>query len=164
MFATPVDATLFALRKSQAMTHRFVDDLKPHEFEHQPCDGANCAAWILGHLAMTDRRMIGWLGATELPPLPDGFEARFKTTQTTAGSQSGFGDPAGLVAQFDAHRDTLIAFVPTVPAAKMAEPTPVVRPMFATVGEAALFMALHASLHAGQLTLIRRSLGYPPVS
>ena len=164
MFATPVDVIVFALKKAQFLIHRFVDDLKPHEFEHQPCDGANCAAWVLGHLALTDRRQLAWLGATDLPPLPDGFEQRFQTTRTKAESQRGYGDPKELTALFDAHRDALIAFLPTVSAEKLAEPAPVARPMFATCGEAALFMALHVSMHAGQLSLIRRTLGYPPLS
>ena len=36
-------------------------------------------------------------------------------------------------------------------------------PMFATLGELANFMALHATMHAGQITIIRRSLGRPPI-
>ena len=36
-------------------------------------------------------------------------------------------------------------------------------PMFATIGELANFMALHAAMHAGQVTIIRRSLGRPPI-
>ncbi len=164
MFATPVDVIAFALRQSRTMIHRFVDDLKPGEFEHQPCDGANCAAWVLGHLALTDRRQLGWLGATDLPTLPVGFEERFVTTREKAVNQSGFGDPAELLRLFDTHRDALLAFLPLVSAGKLAEPLPVPRPLFSTVGEAALFMALHVAMHTGQLSVIRRSLGYPPVS
>ena len=33
----------------------------------------------------------------------------------------------------------------------------------ATLGELANFMALHATMHAGQITIIRRSLGRPPI-
>ena len=35
--------------------------------------------------------------------------------------------------------------------------------MFATLGEMLNFMALHAAMHAGQITIIRRSLGRPPI-
>lgn len=164
MFATPLDATAFALKKSQLMIHRFVDDLKPHEFAHQPCDGANCAAWVLGHLTLTDRRQLTWLGVADLPPLPAGFEERFKTTRTKAEHQDGYGDPAELIALFDAHRDLLVAILPSVDPAKFLEPPSFQTPMFADRGEATLFMGLHTAMHAGQLSLIRRTLGYPPVS
>lgn len=163
MFATPVDVIVTALTMAKRLVHRYADDLKPEEFDHQPCEGANCAAWIIGHLALTDRRQLGWLGATDLPALPTGFEERFQATRAKAGTQSGFGDPKELLALFDTHRDKLITVLPTMPVTKFAEPTPVVRPMFTTIGEACLFMAIHVSMHAGQLTIIRRSLGYPPI-
>ena len=36
-------------------------------------------------------------------------------------------------------------------------------PMFTSLGEMVNFMALHTTMHAGQITIIRRSLGRPPV-
>jgi uncharacterized damage-inducible protein DinB len=36
-------------------------------------------------------------------------------------------------------------------------------PMFSTVGEFMNFISHHVTLHAGQITIIRRSLGRPPV-
>jgi hypothetical protein len=164
MFASVPEAMVFALKKSHLMMHRFVDDLKPHEFEHQPVPGVNCVAWILGHLTLTDRRHLTWLGVTDLPPLPAGFEERFKTTRTTATEQKGFGDPNELVALFDAHRQQLIDCLPTVDPARFLEPPSFQTPMFADRGEGTLFMGLHVSMHAGQISVIRRSLGYPPVS
>ena len=163
MFVTSTQAMAFALKSSHVLVHRMIDDLKPHEFEHQPMPGVNCAAWILGHLALTDRRQLTWLGVANLPPLPDGFEERFTQTRKAAEKQSGLGDPAAIVAQFDLHRKLLIDCLETVPKGKFSEPTPLKRPMFDDVGEATLYMALHTSMHVGQITLIRRSLGYPPL-
>ena len=146
------------------MTHRFVDDLKPAEFEFQPCDGANCAAWVLGHLTLTDRRSLAWLGVTDLPALPDGFEQRFVVTRTKAGEQKGFGDPKELVRLFDEHRVRLIAAVQAADPAKFDDPPPFQTPMFADKGEGMLFMGLHTAMHMGQLSVIRRMLGYRPVA
>jgi hypothetical protein len=164
MFASVPEAMAFALTKSQFMIHRMIDDLKPHEFEHQPFPGVNCIAWVVGHLTLTDRRQLTWLGVPDLPPVPDGFEERFKVTRTTAVEQKGFGDPKELVALFDAHRRKLIDCLPTVDPAKFFEPPSFQTPMFADRGEGTLFMGLHTAMHSGQISLIRRSLGYPPVS
>ena len=163
MFATPLDTIVYNLEKSQALFHRYLDDLKPAEFEHQPCPGANCAAWVVGHLALVDRRRLTALGA-ELPPLPVGFEERFAATRAAAGTQGGYGDPKELVALFDRHRDKLIAAVRTADPAKLAAAVPTPHPMFADAGEATAFMGLHTAMHLGQITVIRRMLGYPPVS
>jgi hypothetical protein len=35
--------------------------------------------------------------------------------------------------------------------------------MFKTPGQLAHFMAIHTTMHAGQISMIRRSLGRPPV-
>jgi hypothetical protein len=164
VFATPNEAIAYALRASQKLFHRYLDDLKPAEFDHQPVPGANSAGWIVGHLIRTDRRSLGWLGATDLPAVPDGFDDRFAPTRAAATGQGGYGDPKELLALFDAHRDRLIAAVLAVDPAKLTDAPPFQSPIFADKGEASLFMGLHTALHLGQITVIRRSLGYPPVS
>jgi hypothetical protein len=104
-----------------------------------------------------------WLEITDLPALPDGFEPRFATTRAAATAQAGLGDPLELVALFDRHRAMLIERLPSVDPALFVLETAVKRPTFADRGEAALFMGLHAAMHAGQISVIRRALGYPPV-
>ncbi len=164
MFKTPTDAIVYSLAASKKLIHRFLNDLKPDEFEYQPCAGANCAAWIIGHLTLTDRRSLTWLGVTDLPLLPEGFEERFKATRTPAGEQKGYGEPAELVRLFDVHRDKLTALLATADPAKFTEPPFSPNPLFADRGEGLLFMGLHTSMHVGQMTVIRRMLGYPPVT
>ncbi len=165
MFHTSPEAMAYSLSKSLLMTHRFVDDLKPEEFAAQPIPGCNSIAWIIGHLVNVDRRQLGWLGATELPLLPEWFrEEAFKTTRTTAVAQENLGDGRELVELFDAHRKMLIQILPTVDAAKFAEAPSMQSPLFADRGEATLFMGLHTALHMGQISVLRRALGYPPVN
>ena len=162
MAATANNTIVFVLKASHARFHTYIDDLKPSEFAHQPFPGVNSVAWILGHLTLTDRRILGLLGA-ELPPIPDGFETRFKATRRPAEVQTHLGEPTEMISLFDAHRLKLIDAVQR--ATPEALNTPLPNPIAAakTVGEAAAFMAVHVALHAGQVTLIRRSLGYPPV-
>lgn len=163
MFTTPNGAIAYSLKASAMLFHRYVDDLKPTDFEHQPSPGVNCVAWTIGHLTLTDRRSLVGLGVTDLPPLPDGYEAKFVTTKAPANVQHGYGDPAELVALFDEHRAKLIATVLAADLAKLHEPPVVPSPLFSCRGEAVLFMGLHTAMHLGQITLIRRSLGYPPI-
>lgn len=164
MFTTAQQAITYSLQTSKKMLHRFVDDMKPEEFLHRPCLGANCAAWILGHLALTDRRQLTSLGVTDLPPIPDNFEKNFSPTRSAAGTSADFGDPLELVKHFDTHRDLLISKVQQTDAETLATAPFTNTPMFADKGEALLFMGLHVSMHMGQLSTIRRSLGRPPVT
>jgi hypothetical protein len=162
---TQNDAIAYSLTTSQKLLRRYVDDLTPAEYLHRPAPNANCTAWTIGHLVLTERTLLRRLGLAEgdLPPLPDGqFEKRFSRDEGCP--QAGeFGDVTGLMALFDTHRERAIDVVRRAPADLLARPLDKPHPIFATAGEFADFVALHAVLHAGQITIIRRSLGRPPL-
>lgn len=152
---------VFGLEGSQKLMNRFCADLTPAEYLHRPCVKANCAAWLLGHLALTDRRLLTLLG-TEGPVLPDGFEKRF-SRDPGAPEADDFGDPSILLPIFNDHRTRLIAAVKAATPEMLAWPLEKAHPMFNTIGEMAAFFSIHTALHAGQITIVRRSLGRPPV-
>jgi hypothetical protein len=160
---TPNDLIAGGYRMSKALLHRMTDDLSPADFRHVPCPGANSAAWVLGHLAVTLRRTAERLGTTGLPPVPADFAARFTATGQAAGEQPDLGDPAELVRQFDAAADAVITAVRTVPAQTLDGPPVGPVKLANTFGEALLFGSAHVAMHAGQLSTVRRSLGKPPV-
>ncbi|MBN9521735.1 DinB family protein [bacterium] len=159
---TTPDALAAAYRMSGQLVRRMTNDLSPADFRHQPSPGANTAAWVIGHLAVTLWRTADRLGAPDHAPLPAGLLDAFTQTGKPAGDQSALGDPAELLKLFDANLAKVIEAVPAIPAAKLTEPP--ARPgLAATFGEGVLFGALHVAMHSGQLSLIRRSLGKPPV-
>lgn len=140
---------------------RFTADLTPQQLLHRPCEGGNCTAWIVGHTALTLRGVIEKLGQTP-PALPEGFEQRF-SRQNDAPQQSDFGDTSIILPLFQQHIEALIAAVEQADDAALAAPTPKPHPMFASLGQLVSFMAAHSNMHAGQITVIRRSMGLPPI-
>lgn len=159
---TPNDAIANSLANSQMMLHRFTDDLSPAEYLHRPVEKANCVAWLIGHLTLGDRRALGEFGVGDLPALPEGFEKRFSRDEGCP--QAGeFGDVSILLPLFDAHRKLLIEAVKRATPEQLNAPLAKPLPRFGTPGEMANFMPLHLAMHAGQITIIRRSLGRPPV-
>lgn len=158
---TPNDAIAFVLEKSKASLHRFTADLSPSEFLHRPTEKANCTAWLIGHLALSDRNCLKRLGAP-LPELPAGFERQFSRDEGCP-QASEFGDASKLLGIFDQHRDLLIAAIRKATPEQLNKPVEKPMPMFNTVGELLAFMAIHTAMHAGQITIIRRSLGRPPI-
>jgi hypothetical protein len=158
---TANDAIAFALTTGQALLKRYVADLTAEEYLHRPSPKANCTAWLIGHLTLSDRNLLKRLGAP-LPELPEGFEHRFSRDEGCP--QAGeFGDVSGLMPLFDEHHNRLVAAVRAAPSELLDKPLDKPHPMFSTVGEVAAFMALHGAMHAGQITIIRRSLGKPPL-
>lgn len=160
--AEPNDTIAYALTASQTLLKRYLEDLKPEEYTHRPAPKANCAAWLVGHLILTERQALKRMGVTDLPALPDGFEQRF-ARDDTAPFACDFGDPAALLPLFDQHRQRLIDAVKSAPPQQLAEPVEKPHPLFKNTGEVAHFMAIHTTMHAGQVTIIRRSLGRPPI-
>jgi hypothetical protein len=158
---TATDAIVFALATSQVMLRRLMADMTPQDYLHRPTPQANCAAWIIGHLTLSERAALKALGGP-LPELPEGYERRFSRDEGCPQAAE-FGDTSRLVDLFDEHRTRLIAAVRAATPEQLAKPLDKPRPLFSTVGEMAQFMALHGAMHAGQISMIRRTLGRPPL-
>ncbi len=156
------EAIAQALDGSLKLLQFFVHDFQPNEFLHRAVPKGNCAAWILGHLTITDRSILTRLGVTDLPDLPEDFEKRFGMDEASA-SAGDFGDVSIIMPELVKHREMLIAKVKSMSADEFAKPLEKPRPLFKNIGDMLLFIASHMSMHAGQITIIRRSLGRPPL-
>jgi hypothetical protein len=160
---TPNDVLAAGYRMSAQLFHRLVDDLAPEEFTCQPVSGANCAAWVVGHLALTLRNSVRRMGGTGLPEIPDEVVSKLRATKQPAGEQSGYCDPKLLLAVFDACVERLMAAIRELPADALTAASDIPVPFPTNRAEAILFGALHIAMHTGQLSTIRRSLGKPPI-
>ena len=158
---TPNDIIIHSLNASMIVLGRFGDDLKPDEMLHRTTPKANCAAWTIGHLVVSERGALKVFGLTP-PPLPDGFENRFSRDEGCP-QASEFGDVSILMPLFKAQRTALIEAVKRATTEQLDQPLERPHPIFRTAGELANFMAFHSMMHAGQISQIRRHLGRPPV-
>jgi uncharacterized damage-inducible protein DinB len=149
-------------RMGRQVIHAFCDDLTEAEFHHQPLPGANSAAWIVGHLAVTVRRTAERLGASDLPVLTEDYVARYSVTRKAAENQADLGTKGELLALLDVAVSKLIEALPKLSASGLAGPSPAAGRFATNYGEALLFGAMHMTMHAGQISTIRRSLGKPP--
>ena len=156
------DSIIYGLKSAKGMLDALTADLKGSEWDHRAVSGSNCAAWLVGHLILAERRALGMAGVTTLPELPAGFETTF-SREAEAPQAKSFGDSSGLMPMFDKHREMLMAAVSTLPASKFEEPLPKPNARFSTYGEFFVFMGFHVMMHAGQISTIRRSLGRPPL-
>lgn len=151
------------LVSSMRMAEMMCQDLTPAEYLHRPCDGANCAAWILGHLVLSERHFATRIGAADLTPLPEGFDKRFGQKEDAPQAKD-FGDVTLLVPLLKAMRQKTIEGVQNATPEKLATPLEKPHPIVgATIGELVAFAALHMATHVGHLSTIRRSLGRPPL-
>src|SRR5256885_832563 len=102
---TANDVLVHTLTASQGMLMRFTEDLNADEYLHRPTAKSNCVAWLVGHLALSDRNVLSKrLGVGDLPSLPDGFEKKFSRDEGCP-QASEFGDVTTLRGIFSQHRD-----------------------------------------------------------
>jgi hypothetical protein len=154
------DVLVFSLKTMRSIVENMCKELTAQELLYRPCDGANCAAWILGHLAASDHRFLTALGEGDLPALPEGFAQKF-STKGEAPKAKEFGDVTMLLPLFLQTRDRLIAATERVSAEKLAQPVDLGSPRIKTKGEMLALAGFHTGLHAGHISTIRRSLGKP---
>jgi hypothetical protein len=156
------ESLLGPLLRSQAMLQMMAKDFTPEQWLHCPVSGANCPAWIVGHLCVIER--VGCcVAAGHEPPLPDpDFEKRYARGESAAPPKD-FGDITQLMPTFDRYRGVIVDAVAHMPLGKFDQPLANKHPLFKTVGEMMAFLPMHTMLHLGQLSTIRRSLGYPPL-
>lgn len=159
---TPGEASAYAVTAARKMLDLYMSDMSGADWLHRTSPTANCAAWTVGHLVLSARRAMTLLQVSDLPPLPEGFEKRFVRDEFAPGAGD-FGDTSILMPLFDQCHEMLADTLRRSGPEALNKPLTNPNPRFGTVGEFATFMALHAAMHAGQITLIRRSLGRPPI-
>lgn len=162
---TTKDAIIFGLRRSGNMLGMFTGDLSRQDLHHRIVPAANPAAWIVGHLILSERHALQMLGITpeSMPKLPfDDFEKRFAREEAATTSQD-FGEPEILPRIFQDHRNALISAVEATDEADFDKPLPQPMRIAGTVGELLLFWPMHVAMHLGQISALRRSLGRPPL-
>ncbi|HEX8342648.1 MAG TPA: DinB family protein [Tepidisphaeraceae bacterium] len=159
---TTNESILGPLMRSQAMLQQMVSPFTAEQWLHRPVSGANCPAWIVGHLCVVER--IGCcVAAGREPPLPDpDFEKRY-ARDDYAPKAARYEDVEKLLPTFDQYRGVIVDAVARMPLEKFSQPLKDPHPLFKNVGEMMAFLPMHTMLHLGQLSTIRRSLGYPPL-
>lgn len=160
----PNDVLASGYEMARQLVEVMCSDLTEEEFYHQAIPQTNCAAWIVGHLAMTARQTAQRLGAAELPAVTEDFVARFGVTRKPAETQSALGTKQELIALLAACVERLVAAIRPLSPDLLAGPPIIPLPFARTCSESVLFGALHFAMHAGQISTIRRSIGKPPMA
>ena len=171
-----INATLVQmLQMSSCQLEKSVSGFDADQWFHAPAEGIVSAAWIVGHATLIDRQVLEELDLPSLPAMPEDWPALY---QTRPEGGSAHDDYSGrrILELFLMHRRALIAAVSRIaPEALDRELDPPGRdrynplrgdddnPLFdyGTLLEMIGKMSLYTSLLAGELRLVRQSLGMP---
>lgn len=160
----------FAIRRIEAAredTKRFLEDLSDDEWFAQPFEGANHIAWQVGHLATAEYGIVVGeaLGRTfaDVDWLTDDFRTLFRRESVPQSDAGSYPQPTEIVAMLDrVHRHALDGLA-TVSDDLLDEPSAHGHPLAETRLDALHLCAWHEGVHTGQIAMLRRAIGRPPM-
>jgi len=133
----------------------------------QPPGCPSHVAWQVGHLAMAEYGLALLRLRGKLPEdaefITNDFIRTFKKTSTPQGAADRYPSPQALRDCLSAVHARVLVEVPHCDDAQLDEPLPEPFLAYATKLGSLHFCHAHEMLHAGQIGLIRRLLGKPPL-
>ncbi len=148
-------------------TKTLLDDITDDDWFRRPSEGVTHLAWQVGHLAMAQYMLTLFRLRGKLPEdetlIPKAFLKRFVKGSQPASDPSSYPSPGEILATFDRVHARLIEELPGYRDADLADTVVEPYAVFDTKLGSLFFCASHEMLHAGQIGLIRRLLGKPPV-
>ena len=133
----------------------------------QPPGGVSHVAWQVGHLAFAEYRLALWRIRGQQPH-DDGlfsqeFVRLFGANSVPDTDPAKYFAPAEIRAALDRVHEQALRELPGLDEAELDQPVPHPHPFAKTKLLALLWCAHHEMLHAGQIGLLRRLLGYAPM-
>ncbi len=157
-----IENGIAALNFARNWTLELLSDIPQDKLTHQPCAGGNHALWIAGHIAYADDLFASKVGNNR-GRFSDSWVKLFgmeTTPQADAGVYPSLSELTNALAD---NREGLLAWFGSMSAEDLAKPLPEdFRPFAANQGILMTTIAWHEGLHAGQLTVVRKSLGLAP--
>lgn len=157
VFEAGRDTLAFARR----LTLGLLDGFEGDAWFHRPFAGANHALWTLGHIAWADDEFLEKLKGRS-PQLPPKWYELFAMGSTVEDEAGAYPDPKELFDALAVQREDLLAWFASMNDEQLAAPLPDDWKSFApNFGAVMSSIAWHEGFHAGQLSVIRKSLGMP---
>lgn len=152
------------LRQARDFSEKLLTDFRtPQEWTHQLYPGANHALWFAGHMAVTDDFFLTAIDPSRSTGLPD-LGDRFGMGSKPTGNPQDYPPPELVLTAMRERRAVLLGLLETLGEADFERPSQGAAASFLpTWGDVFATALWHEGLHAGQLSMVRRALGHPPV-
>ncbi len=155
-----------AFESNLGMVKMTVADFSDDDMMRRPVPGANHAMWQLGHIVETEARMIGKVAPNVAVTLPANFDKTFGHDMTCCDDPAKFPKKDELLDLLTKVRAATVRWIMEVNLAELDAPLPDsfpdrLRKRCPTQGHLAMLIPSHATMHVGQMQVIRRALDKP---
>lgn len=162
-----VDVARRQIEFARNYTQSLLVDLSDDEWFRQPAGGVTHLAWQIGHLAMAQYMLTLFRLRGKAPEdeqlIPKSFLKRFVKGSVPAGDPAAYPPHADILNVFHGVSARLMEELPNYRDSDLADTVVEPYALFPTKLGSLFFCGSHEMLHAGQIGLIRRLLGKPPL-
>lgn len=152
---------------SREYTLGLLEDLDEGDWFRQLPGGVSHIGWQLGHLAMAEYALtmirIRGKEPSDADFISNDFFRRFKKGTTPVGDSTAYPDPAEIQHVAAAVHERALAELAGHSEEELDVKLPEPHAVFDTKLGSIIFCSAHEMLHAGQIGLLRRSLGKEPL-
>lgn len=157
--ASPKDVVLHQFKTGQFLLEKLSEDLSDAEYFKPPIEGANHAAWLLGHIACTE----DWVMATTTGAdrrIPQAMQDLFKGGSVSIPDPSMYPSRSEIDELFRTGRAKAIEVLTAFDEARWDDPSPGDAPVqfFPTLGSLWGMAGTHQFWHIGHLTVCRTAM------
>jgi DinB superfamily len=155
------DAIKISIDTADMVVNAYLADLSDADLMKRPHPQCNHLNWQIGHLIASEHAMLDSFVPGGMPPLPDGFDAKYSTEAAASDDPSKFVGKDELMSAFKAQRDGTLKALAQVSDADLSKESgvsyaPTIASLFSMQG-------CHWLMHCGQWVVVRRMLGKPVV-
>jgi uncharacterized damage-inducible protein DinB len=155
------------IQLARSYTLRLLDDIDPDVWFQIPSAGVSHVAWQVGHLAMAEYRLslerIRGARSSDEEFFPKEFAASFAKDSVPISDSSPYPTAVEIRSVFDGVHKRTIEELVSLAEEQLDEPPMKPHPLFDTKFGSLTWTSRHEMLHAGQIGLLRRQLGAPPI-
>ena len=152
---------------ARSYTMRLLDAVKEEDWFRQPREGVTHLAWQIGHLAMAQYRLglerIRGNRPDDALLISEHFLHLFGRNSVPDVDATKYPPAAEIRAVFDRVHRQLLQELPSISEADLDSPLLKPHALARTKLWSLLWCAQHEMVHAGQIGLLRRLLGYAPL-
>jgi uncharacterized damage-inducible protein DinB len=145
-------------------SERLLADFRtPEQWTFQVHPACNHALWFVGHMATVDNFFLSLIAPEKVRPIAE-FQAKFGMGSQPTSDPSVYPSPDTVLEVMRERRAALLETLDGMTDEDLATKTPQGAPEFLPDVSSVFELAVwHEGQHAGQLTVARRALGYPPL-
>jgi len=152
---------------ARTYTLQFLDGLPDADWFRMPSGGVTHIAWQVGHLAIAQYFLVldrvRGVRPEDEQLIPTAFRNCFERGSVVEPDPAMYPPIPEIRATFDRVHETVMAETPRIPDAELDDALKRSHRIAKTKIEVLNWCSAHEMVHAGQIALIRRFLGYPPI-